>query len=253
MKKEKMRFVLITCLLILNLNSYSQDKNGSKFKNEVFIEKAREYTTKFYEKDFEDLYSKFSSEMKSEVSISYLNDFHAQLINDIGKEIKIINEKLDTISTSYIIYDRISTCDKYKAPIYIRWILNKQMVIYGFFINTIPREADSKYLDYKTKSGLSLPFKDEWFVFWGGRMKEDNNHTSYSSQRFAYDFVQTKDEKTHTGSGNKNEDYFCFGKPIFAPCDGKIIEIENQVEDNTPGKMNSYQAAVITPPHLLHL
>lgn len=238
----KKGFILITCFFILILDSYSQDKNLKGLRDNIFVEKAREYTTKFFERDFEDLYEKFSPEMKREVSIPYLSDFHSELMKDIGKEVKILNEKLDTISTSYY-YDRTSSFDKYNAPIYIRWILDKQMLIHGFFINTTPREADSKYLDYKTKSELRLPFEDEWFVFWGGRMKEDNNHTSNSCQRFAYDFVQTKDDKTHTGDGKKNEDYYCYDKPIFLPYAGKIIAVENQIDDNVPGEMNPYLAA----------
>lgn len=243
MKEVKNGFVLIICVLISILNSYSQDNNLKGLQDNVFVDNARKYTAEFFKKNFEDLYNKFSIEMKNEVSISYLNDFHAQFIRDFGNEIKILSERLDTISTNYTYYDRTSSFDKYDAPIYIRWILDKQMVIHGFFINTIPRETDSKYLDYKTKSELQLPFEGEWFVFWGGRMKEDNNHTSDVSQRFAYDFVQTKDGKTHISDGKKNEDYYCYDKLIVVPCAGRIISIENQIDDNTPGEMNPYLAA----------
>jgi hypothetical protein len=112
------------------------------------------------------------------------------------------------------------------------------MIIQGFFIISIPQEAASKYLDYKTKTDLILPFEDEWFVYWGGRTITENYHAAYSDQRFAYDFLQTIDRKTHTGSGDKNEDYYCFGKPVVSPGSGKIISLENEIEDNTPGIMN---------------
>ncbi len=102
----------------------------------------------------------------------------------------------------------------------------------------ILKEADSAYLDYETKTELELPFYETWWVFWGGRSVSENYHTILKEQRFALDLVQSVDGKTHTGNGTQNEDYYCFGKRLNAPGNGKIVDIVNNIEDNTPGQFN---------------
>ena len=102
----------------------------------------------------------------------------------------------------------------------------------------ILKEADSSYLDYNTKTELELPFLEEWWVFWGGRSVAENYHTTLKEQRFALDIVQRVDGKTHSGDGSKNEDYYCFGKHLTAPGNGKIVDVVNTIEDNVPGQFN---------------
>jgi murein DD-endopeptidase MepM/ murein hydrolase activator NlpD len=48
-------------------------------------------------------------------------------------------------------------------------------------------------------------------------------------------------EASHGGDGTRNEDYYCFGRPILAPAAGRVVEVVTDVEDNVPGKMNPVQ------------
>lgn len=90
---------------------------------------------------------------------------------------------------------------------------------------------------------LSLPFKGEWFVFWGGDTRKLNIHHDTPNQKFAFDFcIMDKNGKSHRGKGRKNEDYYCYGKEILAPADGKVIEVIDGVRENKPGSMNPYSA-----------
>jgi murein DD-endopeptidase MepM/ murein hydrolase activator NlpD len=50
------------------------------------------------------------------------------------------------------------------------------------------------------------------------------------------------DGKTFSGDGKRNEDYYCFGRPVLAPGDGLVYAVENNVEDNVPGELNPEQA-----------
>jgi murein DD-endopeptidase MepM/ murein hydrolase activator NlpD len=98
------------------------------------------------------------------------------------------------------------------------------------------------YLNYKTKTVLELPFEDDWYISAGGKSLELNHHFSpMRLQRYALDIVQVVNGRGNTGDGTKNEDHYCFGKPLNAPGDGKIIEMENAIEDNVPGIINSKQ------------
>jgi len=108
------------------------------------------------------------------------------------------------------------------------------------------RPAPSQFLSYQTQTTLHLPFAGEWYVYWGGRSVAQNKHVAARDQRFAYDFLilapQSR-EGSYQGSGENNIDYFCFGRPIYAPADGGVINVENELPDNQPGETNS--AAVL--------
>lgn len=102
----------------------------------------------------------------------------------------------------------------------------------------LPDAYPSNYLNYETKTALELPFNEEWWVFWGGHSVSDNYHAEYREQRFALDIVQKINGSTHSGNGSQNDDYYCFGKALNAPGNGKIIDIINDIEDNIPGQFN---------------
>lgn len=90
---------------------------------------------------------------------------------------------------------------------------------------------------------LSLPFKGRWLVAWGGDTRELNQHHPVRNQRFAFDFLGADEQgKTRTGTGMRNEDYYCFGREILAPADGVVTEAIGGVRDNVPGSMNPFSA-----------
>lgn len=98
------------------------------------------------------------------------------------------------------------------------------------------------YLNYKTKTVLELPFEDDWYIVAGGKSLELNHHfTPNRHQRYALDIVNVINRRGNTGDGTKNEDYYCFGKRLNAPGNGKIIAVENNIEDNIPGIKNTKQ------------
>lgn len=98
------------------------------------------------------------------------------------------------------------------------------------------------YLNYKTKTVLELPFEDEWRINAGGRSLEENHHFApHRHQRYALDIVQVIDGTGRSGNGTRNEDYYCFGKRLNAPGDGKIVTVVNNIEDNVPGILNENQ------------
>jgi hypothetical protein len=38
--------------------------------------------------------------------------------------------------------------------------------------------------------------------------------------------------------GESNEDYYAFGKELYAPCDGEVVLLVDGVKDNIPGVLN---------------
>ncbi len=95
----------------------------------------------------------------------------------------------------------------------------------------------------RNETELSLPFQGKWSVVWGGDTKELNHHHDVLNQRYAFDFlIRGPDGKTHSGGGRKNEDYYAFGRELFAPGDGIVTEVIDGVRDNVPGSVNPYSA-----------
>lgn len=105
--------------------------------------------------------------------------------------------------------------------------------------------AFEEYVDESAKryaqTGLSLPFEGTWYVFWGGETEAQNYHVTNRAQRGAYDFVVHEDGKSFRGRGERNEDYFAYGQPVLAPCDGVVVMVVG-VPDNAPGRTNPYYA-----------
>jgi hypothetical protein len=103
------------------------------------------------------------------------------------------------------------------------------------------RPAATDFLDYQTQTMLRLPFAGEWYVYWGGRSVAENRHVIARDQRFAYDFLileHGSGGQSYRGSGESNNDYYCFGLPVYAPADGSVVNAENELPDNAPGEMN---------------
>jgi hypothetical protein len=93
----------------------------------------------------------------------------------------------------------------------------------------------------KQETVLQLPFEGKWKVLWGGDTKELNLHHDTQNQRYAFDFlIADERDKTHQGEGNKNEDYYAFGRKIFAPADGIVTDVIQGVRDNEPRSMNPF-------------
>jgi hypothetical protein len=86
---------------------------------------------------------------------------------------------------------------------------------------------------------MQVPFKGEWSVTWGGDTKELNYHVESVAQKNAFDIlIRDSSGSTHNGDGQKNEDYYAFGKELYAPCDGEVVLVVDGVKDNIPGTLN---------------
>jgi hypothetical protein len=122
----------------------------------------------------------------------------------------------------------------------IKIALDNEDKIIGLLFS--PHTADVQVVE-KHETSLSLPFKGEWLVFWGGDTKELNAHHDAPNQQYAFDFVVVgTDGKSFKGEGKQNEDYYAFGQKVLAPADGEVTDVIQGVRDNQPGSMNPYSA-----------
>ncbi|MGM0601396.1 MAG: M23 family metallopeptidase [Candidatus Rifleibacteriota bacterium] len=210
------------------------------YANEAELETGRSLADKFFRGELKELYFKFSPAMKKAMTLEAFKKVRESVSKSWGKEEAVKAEKIHPF-LSNLSYERVSKYEKVKTPMYLLLSFNKNGIITGLNLGDYVDEPQSPFSEYATKTRLRLPFAGKWFVYWGGRTERQNYHVVYPSQRFAYDFVMSKNDKTYSGDGSKNEDYYCFGKRILAPASATVVKVFDGVEDNIPGKMNAKQ------------
>lgn len=202
-----------------------------------------ELTSMFYEGRIDAVWERMDEKMRAALgSKEALDAFRLQVAEQLGAESEVVEEKLES-EQGYSLYQRRARFEKFGGVVVVQWALAADGSIAGFYVRPeeIPVAAPSKHLEYETKTKLRLPFDDEVFVFWGGRTVEQNYHAIDANQRFAYDLLMMKEGVSHAGDGRRNEDYFCFGKPVLAPGAGTVVAVVDGVHDNVPGQMNPEQ------------
>jgi len=124
---------------------------------------------------------------------------------------------------------------------YLLMAANSEGKLTGLLFKPLKKGEPGKLDRNITK--MQLPFKGEWFTYWGGDNKRQNYHVAYKPQQGAFDFiVLDKNNKSYERSGTRNEDYYAFGKPIYAVCDAVVYKVHTGVEDNRPTQMNPTEA-----------
>ena len=97
--------------------------------------------------------------------------------------------------------------------------------------------------EHGTKTEFSLPFSGIWYVENGGTDRKKSHSWDVLNQRYSYDFViRDQDGRTYRGDGRKLEDFYAFGKPVHAPADGVVVQVRDDVPDNTAIGRIDYRA-----------
>ncbi|HEX5221965.1 MAG TPA: protein kinase [Verrucomicrobiae bacterium] len=86
---------------------------------------------------------------------------------------------------------------------------------------------------------LAAPFRGEWLVLNGGRSSLINIHYRVAGQRHALDIERIVNGKERTGDRNKWTSYPSWGETLYAPADGTIVKVINDLDDNPVGHMDT--------------
>lgn len=95
------------------------------------------------------------------------------------------------------------------------------------------REVLELWRTWQQKTELSLPFDGVAYVSqgWNGA-----DPTHYGKWRYALDFIRLDSRgRSHTGRGDRVEDYYIWGARVLAPADGTVTALDNSFPDNPPG------------------
>ena len=194
--------------------------------------KAADLFEKSYnENNFNTIFNLFSPEMKAALPLDKTTEFLKGLQSQAGKI-----EKKEFIKYQKQIYALYKT--KFTNALFgLNVSVDANAMINGLFI--APYKEETAIKPERNTTLLQLPFKEVWAVTWGGDTKEQNYHVESKAQKNAFDFVIKDDKgKTFKTDGKTNDDYYAFGKPLFAPCDGEVVLAVDGIKDNIPGELN---------------
>ena len=217
----KNQFILTFLLLSFHIANAQIEKDNYKQVSTKFV-------TFFNDSKNDSIVSMFSPEMNAALPIDKFTQVSLGLKTQLGAIKKIRFVRLQSASA---LYETIFENEVLALTI----TLNPKNEIAGLLFR--PYTEAKEIIRNTTK--MKLPFKGEWSVTWGGDTKEQNYHVESVAQKNAFDFL-IYDEKgsTHKGTGETNEDYYAFGKELYAPCDGEVVLVVDGVKDNIPGVLN---------------
>lgn len=209
-------------VLLINNSLFAQFEK-SNYKNV-----STKFVSFFNDSKNDSIVAMFSPEMYAALPIDKFTQVSTGLKSQLGSIKKIRFVRLQSASALYE-----TTFDK--AVLGMTITLNPKNEIAGLLFKPY---TEAKEIIRNTAK-MKLPFKGEWSVTWGGDTKEQNYHVESVAQKNAFDFLIYDDKgSTHKGTGESNEDYYAFGKELYAPCDGEVVLVVDGVKDNVPGVLN---------------
>ena len=191
---------------------------------------ADKFETFYNAGNSDSIFALFSDEMKKALPLDKTTEFLASLNSQAGK---ITKRQFIRYQASYASYKT----NFERALFAVNISLDNNSKVNGLFIKPFTDENLPKM--ERNISKLTLPFKGEWTVVWGGDTKDLNYHVESAAQKNAFDIIVTDDKgKSYKTNGETNEDYYAFGKELYAPCEGEVVLVVDGVKDNKPGVLN---------------
>ncbi len=219
---QKIFFIVILICTVTKLFGQSESDNYKTI--------ADKFELLYNAEKYDSIFGMFSGEMKKALPLDKTTQFLAGLHSQAGK---ITKRQFVKYQSSYASYKT----NFERALFAVNISVDGNSNINGLFVKPFTDEALPKM--ERNISKLSLPFKEEWTVFWGGDTKELNYHVVNVAQKNAFDIIITDEKgKSYKTNGQANEDYYAFGKELYSPCDGEVVLKVDGIKDNTPGVLN---------------
>jgi hypothetical protein len=199
-----------------------------------FLEKAKMIGESINKGDFAAIEREFNPSVQAQLPYSKLKPLLENLVRGAGHIKQMGTPKLQWKDVAIVPVQFDS------GILDMRLDLDSTNMIAGLYFQ---KHVEELPVPDKNSVSLSLPFKDEWALMWGGDTKELNPHHDIKSQRFALDFNFLQGfGKSHDSSGYRNEDYFAYGKEILSPAPGRVTETIDGVHENIPYIPNPYSS-----------
>ncbi|MEQ8170159.1 MAG: peptidoglycan DD-metalloendopeptidase family protein [Candidatus Eremiobacterota bacterium] len=224
--------IFITLLLFVLLAGILHGQEVPEIKPEQFQEVMNEFVNRYNDREYDKMAASFSPEMLEELPLEKAVDLFDNMFASYGPILKVEPPVLKE-GNQAIFGVRLD-----KGILNINLVITKDNKI--FAIQIMPYIPDIPVPE-RNKVELSLPFKGEWFVLWGGDTNALNRYNSDPTMRYCFDFILIDgNKKTHKDIGENNEDYYAYGQEVLSPADGTVTDVIDGVRDNIPGINNPY-------------
>ncbi len=220
---NRFKEIFIACCLFATCSSMTAQSTD-------VVSVLKKMQTHYNNTHYDSILPMFSDDFLKKVPASALENLFIRFKKDLGVLESFKFEKQEDIVAIYIAH---FTNGEVKTSIAI----DNSLKIKGLLFKPIETHIEPNFT--RNETPFKLPFKGEWFTFWGGDTKAQNYHVTVKSQQGAFDFmIQGPSNRSYQRSGRRNEDYYAFGKPLYAVCDAEIVAVNTGVHDNPPGRMN---------------
>lgn len=229
-----MKISFVTLVSMFSFFIISTSFSQTNQEQETYKQIAQKFEQQYNNFDYDSIFEMYSLEMKEALSVKANQKFLKDTYLQLGKIVKREFSRYE--KGSYAVYK--TQFENGTSAVNIS--VDNEGKINGFYINNFEEKTDLP-TPKRNQTKLILPFgkSEKWTITWGGDTKELNYHVESQSQKNAFDFVIKKDGKTYKTNAENNEDFYAFGKEIFAPCDGEIVLAVDGVKDNQVGEMNN--------------
>ncbi len=130
-----------------------------------------------------------------------------------------------------------------RRPVFTRWrAIGVALLVVLASLPLAYRSYPSSYDDRPSEVRFRLPLDGPITVGWGGATADVNYHVVAPAQRWAYDLLVTKDGKSHRGSGERLDDFYCYGLPVLAPADAVVRAVFIDARDMPIGQLGGTPA-----------
>ena len=179
--------------------------------------------------DYETLYSYFTKEMKKQISKKALK----KLIQDYNRFAHQHKCFVDIVTEKYDENVWLDAFENYGVSIHVTHGKISALLFKPLYY----------FKDKHTTLTYQFPFNDEWFVYWGGDNELFNYHYPIETQRYAYDFIKINKDSgmSYFEDGMRCKHYYAYNTPVYAPLNGVVVDIENNIKDNRIGQTNQRQ------------
>ena len=220
-----MRTAFLTLTLSFIMNTLFAQAEKAAYKTI-----ADKFEENYNNSNYDSIFRMFSTEMQNALPLDKTHEFLEGLKLQAGQ---ITQRQFVKYQQTYASYKT----NFEKAVFALNISVDNNSKINGLFVKPY-KESDLPKIERNTTK-LLLPFKGEWTVIWGGDTKALNYHVENEAQKNAFDILITNEKGiSYKTDGKSNEDYYAFGKELYAPCDGEVVLVVDGVKDNKPGQLN---------------
>jgi len=156
--------------------------------------------------------------------------------------------------------DKLTLASGQAAIVFIEAVSDVKKTFPGRLVHRVVTETDSlEGAVISTRQSklqvLTPPLEgSNWTAVDGPSNNVDNHHRrgsiildgrSIDSRRYAIDWKKFRDSASFSGDSRDVHSYFCYGEPVFAVADGRVIRAKDGLPNNIPGHGAAFHPAVV--------